>query len=158
MKINDELNKVAQRLQKNINDIPSKFLSFSEEELRKKPAPDKWSKKEILGHLIDSAANNHHRFVKAQIEEDPIKIISYHQNGWVKVQHYNEEDTESLTGLWKNYNQHILNIILNFDENRLETNWLMEDNEASGETILFLIKDYVDHMDHHLGQIFSYRI
>jgi hypothetical protein len=153
--MNSELKSVTQRLLKNITEIPSKFLSFSEDELRNKPAPDKWSRKEILGHLIDSAANNHHRFVKAQIEEDPLKIISYQQNSWVAVQNYNEMDSESLGKLWESYNHHILWIISNFDENKLNTRWIMEENEASGETILFLIKDYVDHMDHHLKQIFD---
>lgn len=153
--MNDELKIVTQRLQKNITDIPSKFLSFSEDELGKKPAPDKWSKKEILGHLIDSAANNHQRFVRAQFEEEPFKFNSYQQDDWVKVQKYNAVDTESLVSLWKIYNQHILWIISNFDENKLESKWLMEDNEVSGETIFFLIKDYIDHMDHHFGQIFN---
>ena len=153
--MNDELRSVTQRLLKNITEIPSKFLSFEEDELKKKPAPNKWSRKEILGHLIDSAANNHHRFVKAQIEEDPMEIISYHQNSWVVIQNYIEMDSESLVTLWKSYNHHILWIISNFDENKLKTSWIMEDNEASGKTILFLIKDYVDHMDHHLKQIFN---
>jgi hypothetical protein len=153
--MNNELKNVTQRLLKNITEIPSKFLSFDEEELKEKPAPDKWSKKEILGHLIDSAANNHHRFVKAQFEEEPFKIISYHQNSWVAVQNYNEMDSESLIELWKNYNHHILWIISNFDESKLNTRWEMDDNKASGETIFFLIKDYVYHMDHHLKQIFG---
>jgi hypothetical protein len=153
--MNSELRNVAQRLLKNITEIPSKFLSFGEDELREKPAPEKWSKKEILGHLIDSAANNHHRFVKAQIEEDPFTIISYQQNSWVAVQNYNEMDSESLIALWKSYNHHILWIISNFDESKLNTRWEMEDNESSGETILFLIEAYVDHMDHHLKQIFN---
>ena len=153
--MNNKLKNITQRLQKNITDIPSKFLSFSEDELSTKSTPGKWSKKEILGHLIDSAANNHHRFVKAQTEEGPIRIISYHQNDWVEVQNYNKEDTKALVDLWENYNKHILNIILNFNEDKLGTKWLLEDNKASGETILFLIKDYVDHMDHHLKQIFD---
>ncbi len=153
--MNDELKIVTQRLHKNINSVPSRFLSFSEDELREKPAPNKWSKKEILGHLIDSAANNHHRFVKAQFEDEPFKLKSYQQDDWVKTQNYNEVDTESLVGFWKIYNQHILWIISNFDENKLETRWLMEDNESMSETIFFLIKDYVDHMDHHFGQIFN---
>ncbi|UCH64404.1 MAG: DinB family protein [Ignavibacterium sp.] len=153
--MNNELRDVTQRLLKNITEIPSKFLSFDEDELRNKPIPEKWSKKEILGHLIDSAANNHHRFVKAQIEEDPFKIISYQQNSWVAVQNYNEMDSESLIELWKSYNHHILWIISNFDEKKLNTRWIMEENEVSGETILFLIKDYIDHMDHHLKQIFN---
>jgi DinB superfamily len=154
MKMNNKLKIVAQRLQTNINSVPNRFLSFSEEELRKKPAPNKWSKKEILGHLIDSAANNHHRFVKAQFEDDPFKFDSYQQDDWVNVQKYNELDTGSLVDLWERYNKHLLWIISNFDNSKLEMKWLIEGYETSGETMLFLIKDYVDHMDHHLKQIF----
>ena len=66
-----ELQTVIKRLQENINLAPSKFLKYSEEELRRKPAPNKWSKKELLGHLIDSAANNHHRFIKIQFLPAP---------------------------------------------------------------------------------------
>ncbi len=155
IKMNKELQTITQRLLKNITEVSDKFLSFSEDELKERPAPDKWSKKEILGHLIDSAANNHHRFVKAQIEEDPFKIISYEQNSWVAIQNYHEMDSKSLVELWKNYNHHILWVISNFDESKLNTRWEMEDNENSGETILFLIKDYADHIDHHLKQIFD---
>ena len=153
--MNGDLDAVKKRLQKNLADIPSKLLSFSEEELIKKPAPNKWSKKEILGHLIDSAANNHHRFVKAQFEDDPFKFNSYQQDDWVRVQHYNEMGTDSLVGLWEIYNTHILWIISIFDNTKLDSKWIIEGYETSGETMLFLLKDYVDHMDHHLRQIFD---
>ena len=153
--MNNELKIVAQRLQTNVTDIPLKFLSFSEDELRKKPAPNKWSKKEILGHLIDSAANNHHRFVKAQFEIDPFNFSSYIQDDWVRVQNYNELDTGLLVGLWEQYNRHLLWIISNFDNSKLKMKWFIEGYETSGETMLFLITDYVDHMDHHLKQIFN---
>lgn len=152
--MNDKLKIVTERLQKNINSVPSRFHSFSEEDLRKKPAPKKWSKKEILGHLIDSAANNHRRFVKAQFEDDPFEFDSYQQDDWVRVQNYNELDTDLLVELWETYNKHILWIISNFDESKLGMKWLIEGYETSGETMLFLLKDYVDHMDHHLRQIF----
>ncbi|HLG31627.1 MAG TPA: hypothetical protein VI362_01205, partial [Ignavibacteriaceae bacterium] len=72
--MNSDLKTVADRLQKNINKAAADFLKYSEEDLRRKPAPNKWSKKEILGHLIDSAANNHHRFVRAQFENVPFKV------------------------------------------------------------------------------------
>ena len=153
--MNDKLKIVAERLQKNLADIPPKFLSFDEDELRKKPTPDKWSKKEILGHLIDSAANNHHRFVKAQFEDAPFNFYSYQQDDWVRVQNYNEMGTESLVGLWETYNTHILWIISIFDNSKLESKWIIEGYETSGETMLFLLKDYVDHMDHHFRQIFN---
>lgn len=75
----EELKKVIDRLQEHINLVPLEFLKYPEGELRRKPAPDKWSKKEILGHLIDSAANNHHRFIKIQFMPSPFLVESYAQ-------------------------------------------------------------------------------
>jgi hypothetical protein len=153
--MNAELKKTAERLQNNIDSIPAKFLQYSEEELKRKPAPNKWSKKEILGHLIDSAANNHHRFVKSQFGGDPFFVNSYSQDDWVNMQKYNEIDSKFLTELWKMYNMHLHWLIVNFPEDKLKVKCKAEDATELKENILLLIKDYVDHMDHHLEQIFN---
>jgi len=153
--MNHDLKTVANRLQKNINEVPAKFLSFTEETLKKEKATGKWSRKQILGHLIDSAVNNHHRFVKAQFEKEPFTIIPYEQEDWVRVQKYNEVDTKYLIELWKIYNQHILWIISNYPEEKLDIKCRSIDDRETAENIFLLIKDYVDHMDHHLEQIFG---
>ena len=153
--MNSELKIVCDRLQKNINKISSDFLKYSEEELMRKPAPNKWSKKEILGHLIDSAANNHHRFVRSQFETEPFKVVPYEQEHWVRIQRYNEPDSKFLIELWKIYNLHLLSIITNFPEDRLAVKCASTDNRETAENLFLLIKDYVDHMDHHMIQIFT---
>jgi transcriptional regulator of heat shock response len=150
----EELKKVIDRLQQNINIVPSNFLKYSETELQRKPAPNKWSKKELLGHLIDSAANNHHRFVKIQFLPSPFFVEGYAQNDWVSIQNYNEKDTEQLVNLWKVYNEHILFIMQNTSEENLKIKIRAEDPFENADTLFFLMKDYVDHMDHHLKQIF----
>jgi len=150
-----ELQKVISRLEQNIKLVLQEFLRFPEGELTRKPAPGKWSKKEILGHLIDSAANNHHRFIKAQFANEPFVVVPYEQNEWVRIQKYNEVDTKYLVEFWKMYNQHILWIISNFPEDRLNLKCKSTDNREIAENIFLLIKDYVDHMDHHLNQIFN---
>ena len=149
-----ELDKVITRLLKHINEIPTKLLSYSEEELRRKPEPNKWSKKELLGHLVDSAANNHHRFVKIQFLLSPFFVEGYAQNDWVRIQNYNEKDTQQLVELWKVYNEHILFIMQNTPEENLKIKIKAEDPFENADTLFFLMKDYVDHMDHHLKQIF----
>ena len=153
--MNSDLKTVADRLQKNINKTAADFLKYSEEDLRRKPAPNKWSKKEILGHLIDSAANNHHRFVRAQFENVPFKVVPYEQEHWVKIQRYNELDSKFLLELWKIYNLHLHSIIINFPEDRLALKCVSTDNREIAENLFLLIKDYVDHMDHHFSQIFK---
>ncbi|HEY7751971.1 MAG TPA: hypothetical protein VH917_06730 [Ignavibacteriaceae bacterium] len=152
--MNSELKRIAERLQENINKISSDFLKYSEEELRKKPAPNKWSKKEILGHLIDSAANNHHRFIRSQFESEPFKVFPYEQEHWVRIQNYNELDSKFIVEMWKIYNLHLKNIIADYPEGRLKMKCESTDNREIAENLFLLIKDYVDHMDHHFKQIF----
>jgi hypothetical protein len=151
----EELQKVIERLQQHINLAPSEFLKYPEGELRRKPAPDKWSKKEILGHLIDSAANNHHRFVRVQFEKEPFIVVPYEQEDWNRVQKYNEVDAKFLVEFWRMYNLHILWLISNFPEKRLKIKCKSVDEREIAETVILLLKDYIDHMDHHLKQIFG---
>jgi hypothetical protein len=150
-----ELKKVVDRLQEHINIVPSKFLKYSEDELRRKPAPNKWSKKELLGHLIDSATNNHLRFIKIQFMPEPFFVEGYHQDDWVRIQKYNEIDTQHLVDFWKIYNEHILFIMQNTPEEKLNLKITAEQPFEEADTLFFLMKDYVDHIDHHLKQIFD---
>jgi len=151
----EEFKKVIDCLQQHINLALSEFLKYPEGELRRKPAPNKWSKKELLGHLIDSAANNHHRFVKIQFLPSPFFVEGYAQNDWVRIQNYNEKDTQQLVNLWKVYNEHILFIMQNTPDKNLNIKINAEDPFENADTLYLLMKDYVDHMDHHLKQIFS---
>ena len=151
----EELKKVVDRLQEHINTVPSKFLKYPEGELRRKPAPNKWSKKEILGHLIDSATNNHLRIIKIQFMPEPFFVEGYAQNDWVRIQNYSEIDTQHLVNFWKIYNEHILNIMKNTPEEKLDMKITAEKPSEEADTLFFLMKDYVDHIDHHLKQIFN---
>ena len=140
------------RLKTHLKDVPERFSKFTEEEVSTPPAPGKWSKKEILGHLIDSACNNHSRFVKSMFEDEPIKLVKYAQDDWVNIQNYRDEDTITILDLWKSYNTHILHIFTVFPKDKLDVKW-----DINGEmfTAEWLITDYVDHMEHHLNQIFK---
>ncbi|HEY6437352.1 MAG TPA: hypothetical protein VIY47_12240, partial [Ignavibacteriaceae bacterium] len=126
-----------------------------EEELRRKPAPNKWSKKELLGHLIDSATNNHLRFIKIQFIPEPFFVEGYYQDDWVKIQKYNEIETQHLVNFWKIYNEHILFIMQNTPEEKLSLKIEAEQPFEEADTLFFLMKDYVDHMDHHFNRIFT---
>ena len=86
------------------------LLDIPPDEAGYKEGPDVWSKKEILGHLIDSASNNHKRFVLAQYKDDLI-FDGYEQDKWVEVQKYNETDWELLINLWMTFNSHIVHIM-----------------------------------------------
>jgi hypothetical protein len=133
-----------------IGDSYERLLSITEAESNKPLAAGKWSKKEVLGHLIDSAANNHHRFVKAQFT-DSLLITRYEQQSWVKSQDYQSESWTELLLLWKSYNLHLLHVASRIPAGRLDTLCRLEDGETV--TLRFLVEDYVVHMRHHLKQL-----
>jgi DinB superfamily len=116
----------------------------------KRPAPGKWSNKEILGHLIDSAANNHQRFVRLQLTAR-IDLPGYEQDDWVRVQRYQEQSWHEIIELWQVYNTHLAALIRGVDPATLRHIWHMPDgNEVDLE---FIMRDYVRHLRHHLKQI-----
>lgn len=144
-----------------IESASARLLAISEEQSAVSRAEGKWSRKQIIGHLIDSAANNHSRFVRAQFTDDLI-FPGYEQNNWVDSQRYQERDWSELVQLWKLYNRHILHIMKVMpDETRVKLrskhnlNVLASDQISPNEpvTLDWFMRDYVDHMKKHLGQI-----
>jgi len=112
--------------------------------------PDgKWSRKEILGHLIDSAANNHQRFVRMQHEE-ALVLPGYRQNDWVRTQNYAAREWRDLVELWMAYNRHLAHILRNADASAATHIWK---GPAGDVDLQFLIEDYLHHLRHHLQQI-----
>lgn len=145
------------RLNQLINEAPQKIKKIPEPELSLKPAPDKWSKKEILGHLCDSAYNNHSRFVRAQFEKQPFKVIPYEQDEWVKRNNYQNMSTADVIQLWLTLNKQIVNVITAIPEDKLGIecelgNAAFREGEIE-KTLLWLIEDYIVHMEYHLNQI-----
>jgi hypothetical protein len=143
--------KAIERLHFLLNLIPDLLQGISEENMSGKPQPDKWSKKEIVGHLIDSATNNHQRFIRAQFESKP--EISYDQNKWNEFSFYQEIERTQIIHFWTIYNRQLLEIIKRIPEERLM-------NQVKvGEKLLtleYLIVDYVEHLEHHLKQVITY--
>lgn len=117
---------------------------------------DGWSAKQVLGHLIDSAANNHARFVRAQLQ-DVLVVENYAQEGWVRVQKYEQEAWITLVDLWTNYNLHLLHVISNIPDAALakrNVQLTADDGALKMETLDFLVRDYFEHLQNHLNQIF----
>lgn len=134
-------------LQKAIQDSLEKFQSISEVEWNYKPSPAKWSRKETLGHLCDSATNNLRRFVVSQYEENN-KII-YHQDDWVASLDYQNTDYKDIIQLWKLLNEQVIRTINKIPEDKLQNTCIT--NEA--HTLQWLIEDYIPHLNHHISQI-----
>jgi len=137
------------------------LFALSDAEVTQRPAPDAWSPKEIMGHLIDSAANNHRRFVQAQGREDLV-FEGYEQDTWVEMQRYEDADWASLVTLWWMYNKHLARVMATVPDgvrlrpaerhNLHEIAWRpMPANEPA--TLDDMMRDYVAHLRHHLAQI-----
>ena len=116
-----------------------------------KPHLHKWSKKEIIGHLIDSAANNHQRFVRVQFENEP--LISYDQEKWNEHAFYQRIDGEQIINFWTVYNKQLIELTRHIPEKSLQRQCRVKDQVL---TLEFLIQDYVEHMEHHLRQVVIY--
>jgi hypothetical protein len=123
--------------------------AIPEEAAAQRPAPNKWSKKEILGHLIDSAANNHQRFVRLQLERE-LSLPGYEQDDWVRVGRYQDLPWTELIALWAAYNRHLATIIESIDPSALNHVWHSPGGDV---TLEFIATDYVRHLKHHLQQI-----
>lgn len=112
--------------------------------------PGGWLRKELLGHLLDSAANNHQRFVRAALDghyEGP----SYEQQSWVRLHGYSELSWRSLLAAWRDRNATLARIVSRIDEERLKAPCKIGDDSAV--PLQFVIEDYLRHMDHHIAQI-----
>jgi hypothetical protein len=139
----------------------NQLLQISPEQSRVPRAAGKWSPREIIGHLIDSASNNHQRFVRAQFTDD-LLFSGYEQEGWVRVQDYQSEDWAELVQLWKLYNQHLLHLMMRIpEETRMKLRYkhnlhqIASDSLAESDpvTLDWFMSDYVEHMKKHLSQI-----
>jgi DinB family protein len=112
-------------------------------------APGKWSRKQIVGHLIDSAANNHQRFVRAQ--EAALVFPGYAQDHWVDSQRYADRSWTDLIGLWESYNRHLVHVIAAISDDRGDLPCTI--GSGAPITLAFLADDYVRHLRHHLAQL-----
>lgn len=143
------MNQTADRLARLLAATPQRLVDISEADASHAEA-GKWSKKQVLGHLIDSAANNHQRFVRAQLAasyEGP----SYEQERWVAAQSYATESWPDLVNLWLLYNRHLLHIVRTMQEGPLTVPCAI--GGSAPVPLAEVMSSYVDHMEHHLAQI-----
>jgi hypothetical protein len=120
-----------------------------------------WTRKQLLGHLVDSASNNHQRFVRAQFT-DELVFPGYDQERWVEMQRYGDAPWPSLVALWREFNLHLARVIAatpvevatssrakhNLDA--IAWNAIAADQPV---TLEYFMRDYVAHLEHHLAQL-----
>jgi hypothetical protein len=144
-----------------VDDAEARLRAIDEEASGRRPAPDTWSPREVIGHLVDSASNNHRRFVMGQVQED-LQFPGYDQNVWVSVQRYREAPWANLVSLWASFNRHLAFIIESAPDDVLlrpraahnlpEIGW---HPPAASEpaTLAHIVRDYIAHLRHHLAQL-----
>jgi hypothetical protein len=115
-----------------------------------RPSPEKWSKKEILGHLMDSASNNHQRFVRAALQGS-LTFPGYQQEALVDLQNFTEVDWTFLVDLWASYNRFLAHVLSGLPASVSQVVCSIGDNPPA--TLEWIAEDYVAHLKHHLNQI-----
>ncbi|MFQ5570732.1 MAG: DinB family protein [Rhodothermales bacterium] len=137
------------------------LLKMSDADSARHPAPGAWSPKEIIGHLIDSASNNHQRFVRALFQNTLI-FPGYGQDAWVRAQRYQDAPWPALITLWRSYNLHLARVMESVpEETRMQIHRRHNFHQIAWQTVPedepttldYFMRDYVAHLKHHLRQI-----
>jgi hypothetical protein len=127
--------------------LPDRLRALPADKVEHKPAPNTWSVKEELGHLLDSAANNHQRIVRTELEEKPA-MPGYDGDAWVALHRYQQRDGETLIGLWAALNRQLLAAAEAVPDSAWARTCTIADSAPL--SLKFVFDDYVNHMLHHL--------
>ena len=151
----------AARLRAALDAAEPKLRAMTDAESARAPAPGKWSPRQIIGHLIDSAANNHQRFVRGGLQDDLV-FPGYAQEAWVTLQQYQDAQWMDLLVLWAAYNRHIAVVMTVIPvearrrvrtEHSLDRIAMREPASEAEATLEYLMNDYVDHLEKHMHQL-----
>ena len=145
---------VIERLRFAIQNLPGVLSRIWEAESKQRPSSERWSKKEVVGHLIDSASNNHQRFVRAALY-GPLIFPGYEQDALAKLQRANDVDWSLLVRLWESYNLYVAHVLACLPESAASVPCTIGNNPTA--TLEFVAQDYVAHLKHHLNQIIGKR-
>ncbi len=144
------MQETAKKLREILKFVLPLLRAVSENDASARPDRDKWSKKEILGHLVDSACNNQQKFVRTMAGSG-INFVGYQQNHWVDSQKYGDARWLELIDFFNAYNLHIAHIIEHVEPELLANTITID---SSGPfTLEFIMKDYVEHLVHHIKQV-----
>jgi DinB superfamily len=141
---------LSERLLSMVERAEPRLREISETESTQPVLAGGWSRKQVIGHLIDSASNNHQRFVRAALQTS-LDFPGYDQGGSIRVQAVQDADWQLLVVLWAAYNRYLADVIARLPASKLETVCRIGSGDAV--TLEFLAKDYLTHLGHHLGQL-----
>ena len=141
-----------ERLGTVLEEAPPRLLALSEADADTPAVGMRWTRKELIGHLIDSASNNHQRFVRAQ-QQASMSFPRYVQDEWIAAQGYRERPWSELVELWRLYNRHLLHVMRRVPRAAFANTCLVAADEP--QALGHHMADYVVHLEHHLGQILA---
>ena len=141
---------LSERLLSLVEAAEPRLREISETESTQPVLAGGWSRKQVIGHLIDSASNNHQRFVRAALQTS-LDFPGYDQGGSVRVQAVQDADWQLLVALWAAYNRYLAHVIARLPASKLETVCRIGSGDAV--TLDFLATDYLTHLGHHLNQL-----
>jgi len=141
---------LSRRLEDIVVRTEREFVPLSDAKTSEPAIEGGWSRKQIIGHLIDSASNNHQRFVRALLQ-DELCWPGYDQTGCVRAQRYQDARWSELIGFWASYNRFLAYVLVGVPEEKRKTPCFIGDNPVM--TLEALAADYLVHMEHHLAQI-----
>jgi uncharacterized damage-inducible protein DinB len=130
-----------------VDQLPARLTNLSDDQVQRKRSSSEWSIKEELGHLLDSAANNHQRIVRAQLENNPA-MPDYDGDQWVALHRYQDRDWSSLIAIWVGLNRQLLAAAEAVPNSAWSRTCTIADSAPL--TLQFVFDDYLDHMLHHL--------
>jgi hypothetical protein len=151
----------ARRLVDAVRRATPELLALDDAVTARRPAPGKWSPREIVGHLVDSASNNHQRFVRMR-DRDDLVVDGYEQDAWVEAQRYQDAPWTELVLLWATYNRHLARLMAATPaiarervrhSHNLHLRAYRPVPADRAVTLAYFMDDYVDHLEHHLAQV-----
>jgi hypothetical protein len=156
-----DIPRYAVELRRLVTQYAGHLASLPEPTVRRRPRPGKWSVAEIIGHLVDSASNNHQRFMRARWQE-ALVFPGYGQDEWVAAQRYQDADWKTLVELWRGFNLHLADVMANTPADVREKEYINHNFDQvafrpmtpnTPATLDWFMEDYVEHFKHHLKQI-----
>lgn len=151
----------AAELRRLVTAYATRLAALDDSVVRQRPAPGKWSVAEVIGHLVDSASNNHQRFVRGP-RQDALVFAGYAQDDWVAAQRYQDAELEPLLDLWRSYNLHLARVMELMPAAEREKPYIRHNFDqvafrpmpaGTPATLDWFMEDYVEHLKHHLKQI-----
>ena len=145
-------NRLASNIENAVNEACRQLRNLPAETIEARPNPGDWSVKEIVGHLVDSASNNHQRFVRLQVA-DGLVLPDYSQDNdaWVSIQIYQSAPWNDLLALWRYFNLHLARVIRTVNQECIDHIWVVDQDTSI--TLGELMIDYLRHLKDHLQQI-----